>query len=245
MAEGRVLPYLDMPFQHASPRILKRMKRPAQAEKPRPHRCAGAPSARTSRCAARSSSGFPGETEADFEELLEFLEEARARPRRLLRVLAGRGCGRQCAARPRSRTVKEERRARFMAVQERVSAQRLARRVGRTLRVLVDAVEAERAIGRTAADAPEIDGVVRIANGGKLAVGAFARAQGDRRHRARPARARSIRRLRGARPGVSATTWAGTSARTRLAEGPGPQHSHSRLVAAAGCRPSGRADRER
>jgi ribosomal protein S12 methylthiotransferase len=174
MAEGKILPYLDVPFQHATPRILKLMKRPASGE-------ANLERIRAWRAIApdltiRSTFivGFPGETEAEFEELLAFLEEAE-----LDRV----GCfayspveGARANALPDAvpEELKAERRARFMAVQEKVSARRLAAKVGRTLRVLVDAVEGTRAMGRSAADAPEIDGVVHIEGVRGLKVGDFA-----------------------------------------------------------------------
>jgi len=167
MAEGRIVPYLDVPFQHASARILKLMKRPASAgntlERIRSWRriCP--------EIAIRSTfiAGFPGETEAEFEELLAFLREAE-----LDRV----GCfayspvdGAAANALPDAvpEDVREGRRARLMEVQAAISAARLERKVGKWLKVLVDAP----GIGRSTADAPEIDGVVRF-KGGK--VGEFA-----------------------------------------------------------------------
>ncbi len=161
MAEGRILPYLDVPFQHASPRILKRMKRPANAEDVL---------ARIARWRSlcpeitlRSTFivGFPGETEREFEELLEFLEAAQ-----LDRV----GCfayspvdGAAANAYPDAvpEAVKAARRERLMQTQARISALRLARKRGRVERVLVDAP----GVGRSMADAPEIDGVVHFEGG--------------------------------------------------------------------------------
>ncbi|HEX7218173.1 MAG TPA: 30S ribosomal protein S12 methylthiotransferase RimO, partial [Burkholderiales bacterium] len=161
MAEGKILPYLDVPFQHASPRILKLMKRPASAEKVLER----VRNWRTicPELTIRSTfiAGFPGETETEFEELLSFLEEAQ-----LDRV----GCfayspveGAEANALPDHvpSEVKEERRARFMAVQERISKHKLKAKVGKTLKVLVD----EPGVGRSSADAPEIDGVVRFKGG--------------------------------------------------------------------------------
>jgi ribosomal protein S12 methylthiotransferase len=162
MAEGGLLPYLDVPFQHASARILKLMKRPASAERNieriRAWRaiCPG--------LTIRSTfiAGFPGESEAEFEELLDFLREAQ-----LDRV----GCfayspvdGAAANALPGALTdeVREQRRARFMQVQQGISRARLAHKVGSTQRVLLDEVGPTVAIGRTAADAPEIDGVVYV-----------------------------------------------------------------------------------
>jgi ribosomal protein S12 methylthiotransferase len=175
MAEGRLLPYLDVPFQHASPRILKLMKRPATAEDNLERIRAW-----RSICpelAIRSTFivGFPGETEAEFEALLEFLEAAE-----LDRV----GCfpyspvaGAQANALPGHvpEAVKEERRTRFMALQEKISADRLRSKVGKFLHVLVDEVDGDRAIARSAADAPEIDGLVYVAKARGLAVGDLAR----------------------------------------------------------------------
>jgi len=175
MAEGRVLPYLDVPFQHSSPRILKLMKRPADAQD-------NLDRIRVWRAACpdltiRSTFivGFPGETEAEFGELLGFLEEAQ-----LDRV----GCfayspvdGAAANALPGHvpDAVKEERRARFMAAQAKISARRLREKIGRTVTVLVDDVDGKQAIARSPGDAPEIDGVVRIADGSSLCVGSFAR----------------------------------------------------------------------
>ena len=174
-ARGGLLPYLDVPFQHASPRILKLMKRPANSEGTL-RRIEAWRAARPD-LVIRSTfiAGFPGETEREFEELLAFLDAAQ-----LDRV----GCfayspvdGASANALPDlvPEEIKEDRRARFMAVQAKISAARLARRVGQTMSVLVDAHEGTTAIGRSAADAPEIDGTVRIANGAKLAAGTFAR----------------------------------------------------------------------
>jgi ribosomal protein S12 methylthiotransferase len=174
-AGGGLLPYLDVPFQHASPRILKLMRRPANAEGTL-RRIEAWRGARPD-LVIRSTFivGFPGETESEFAELLAFLEAAQ-----LDRV----GCfayspvaGAQANALPDAvpDDVKEDRRARFMAAQARISAQRLALRVGETSTVLVDSHEGRIAIARSAADAPEIDGTVRVANGVKLAVGSFAR----------------------------------------------------------------------
>ena len=174
MAEGKLLPYLDVPFQHASPRVLKLMKRPADAEDNL---------ARIRRwrelcpdIAIRSTFivGFPGESEAEFEQLLAFLQEAQ-----LDRV----GCfayspveGASANALPGSvpEEVKEERRARFMATQESISAARVRAKIGRTMTVLVDEVRSGVTVARSAADAPEIDGLVYIEKGKRLRAGDFA-----------------------------------------------------------------------
>jgi len=174
MAEGRILPYLDIPFQHGSPEVLRRMKRPAAAENTleRIRRwrevCPD--------LAIRSTFivGFPGETDEQFDELLEFLEEAQ-----LDRVgcftyspVVGARANELEGAVPDE--VKEERWHRFMQTQARISAERLQARVGTLQRVLVDSVDADGATARSTADAPEIDGIVRITDGESLAPGEFA-----------------------------------------------------------------------
>jgi len=174
-AAGGLLPYLDVPFQHASPRILKLMKRPANAEgtlrrieawrKARPD------------LVIRSTfiAGFPGETEAEFEELLAFLEAAQLDRVGCFAYSPVDGAAANGLPDPVPPEVREDRRARFMAVQEKISARRLTRRVGQTMTVLVDGHEGKTAIARSAADAPEIDGTVLIANGSALPIGSFAR----------------------------------------------------------------------
>jgi ribosomal protein S12 methylthiotransferase len=174
MAEGGLLPYLDVPFQHASPRILKLMKRPANAEDNL---------ARIRRwrelcpeITLRSTfiAGFPGETEAEFEELLAFLEEAQLDRVGCFAYSAVDGAAANALPHPVPEAVKQERRSRFMLLQEGISARRLQRRVGTTLTVLVDEVGADGAIARSSADAPEIDGVVRVAPDRRLKAGEFA-----------------------------------------------------------------------
>jgi len=165
MAEGRILPYLDVPFQHASPRILKLMKRPASSEKNLER--IGAWRAACPDITLRSTFivGFPGETEAEFEELLAFLREARLDRVGCFAYSAVEGARANELPGAIAEEVKEERRARFMQVQAAISREKLAAKVGRTLEVLVDEVRGTQAIARSAADAPEIDGVVRIAKG--------------------------------------------------------------------------------
>ena len=175
MAQRRILPYLDVPFQHASPRILKAMKRPANVESNLDRIRAWRAICPDVTLRSTFIVGFPGETEGDFEELLAFLEAAE-----LDRV----GCfayspvdGATANALPGAvpSEAKEERRERFMTVQEGISARRLAAKVGRTIEVLVDRVEADRAVARSTADAPEIDGIVSIEDGATLSVGGFVR----------------------------------------------------------------------
>jgi ribosomal protein S12 methylthiotransferase len=162
MAEGKILPYLDVPFQHASPRILKLMKRPASSEK-NLERIRGWRAAAPD-ITVRSTFivGFPGETEAEFEELLQFVREAELDRVGCFAYSPVEGAKANALPDPVPEPVKEERRARFMELQAEVSREKLSRKVGRTIEVLVDAVEGATAIGRSAADAPEIDGVVRV-----------------------------------------------------------------------------------
>ena len=173
MADGKILPYLDVPFQHASPRILKLMKRPADAENNLERIRAWREICPDLTIRSTFIAGFPGETEAEFSALLEFLEEAQ-----LDRV----GCfayspvdGATANALPDAvpHEVREERRARFMATQEKISAQRLKRKVGSTLTVLVDEAGDNKAVGRSIADAPEIDGVVNIRKAADTRAGDF------------------------------------------------------------------------
>jgi len=174
MAEGKLLPYLDVPFQHASRRILKLMKRPANAEhtldRIRAWRkaCPG--------LALRSTFivGFPGETEREFDELLAFLEETQLDRAGCFAYSPVNGAAANELPGHVPDEVKEERRARFMQVQEKVSAQRLNEKVGKTLTVLVDAVDAEQAVARSSGDAPEIDGQVYVSPSHGLKAGDFA-----------------------------------------------------------------------
>ena len=174
-AQGGLVPYLDVPFQHASPRILKLMKRPANAEGTL-RRIAAWRAARPD-IVIRSTfiAGFPGETEREFDDLLAFLDAAQLDRVGCFAYSPVDGAQANALPDPVPEEVKEERRARFMAVQAKVSAARLARRVGNAMTVLVDGHDGKTAIARSAADAPEIDGTVRIANGAKLPVGSFAR----------------------------------------------------------------------
>jgi ribosomal protein S12 methylthiotransferase len=161
MAEGKLLPYLDVPFQHAAARILRLMKRPASAEKVL-ERIRGW-RAICPDITMRSTFivGFPGESEADFSELLSFLEEAQLDRVGCFAYSPVEGAAANDLPQPVPEEVKEERRARFMKVQERISCNKLKKKLGTTLRVLVDAP----GVGRSSADAPEIDGVVRFKGG--------------------------------------------------------------------------------
>jgi ribosomal protein S12 methylthiotransferase len=174
MAQGKLLPYLDVPFQHASPRILRAMRRPARAADTL---------ARIRRwrdiapdLALRSTFivGFPGETEADFEQLLEWLDAAQLDRVGCFRYSPVEGAAANALPDPVPEAVKQERWERLMARSAEISAKRLAAKVGRRLRVLVDAVDDGVAIARSGADAPEIDGVVRIEPAGGLRPGDWA-----------------------------------------------------------------------
>ncbi|UDM18190.1 30S ribosomal protein S12 methylthiotransferase RimO [Vogesella sp. XCS3] len=174
MAEGKILPYLDIPFQHASQKILKLMKRPANSEN-----VLGRIKKWREICpdlVIRSTFivGFPGETEEDFEELLAFIEEAQLDRVGCFTYSPVEGAAANELADPVPEDVKEARKERFMAVQAEISAARLAARVGRTLTVLVDEIDEEgTAICRSYADAPEIDGLVFIEDADDLNVGDF------------------------------------------------------------------------
>jgi ribosomal protein S12 methylthiotransferase len=176
MAEGRLLPYLDVPFQHASPRILKLMKRPANAQDNLARIRAWRSMCPDLTIRSTFIVGFPGETQQEFEDLLTFLGAAELDRVGCFAYSSVDGAAANALPDHVPEDVKEERRARFMAAQAEISARRLRTRVGRTLDVLVDSIADGRAIARSAADAPEIDGVVTIEDGASLVVGSFARA---------------------------------------------------------------------
>lgn len=170
MAEGKILPYLDIPFQHANPRILSLMKRPASGEKNLERINAWRDICPDITIRSTFIVGFPGETEEEFTELLDFLKEAK-----LDRV----GCfkyspvtGAKANDLPDSipEEIKEERWERFMATQAEISYQKQQAKIGKTFAVLIDTV-AEEIIGRTAADAPEIDGLVYVSSNKPVKVG--------------------------------------------------------------------------
>ncbi len=173
MAQGLVTPYLDIPFQHASPSVLRAMKRPANEAKVL-ERIKGW-RAICPDIAIRSTFvvGFPGETEADFAYLMEWLEEARLDRVGAFRFEPVEGAAANALPDPVPEAIKEERYARLMELTARISAEKLAGKVGRTLDVIIDAVDAESggATGRSQADAPEIDGEVHLRDAGHLAQG--------------------------------------------------------------------------
>jgi len=162
MAEGRILPYLDIPFQHASSRILKLMKRPAATEKNLERIRAWRAACPDITIRSTFIAGFPGETEAEFEDLLEFLREAQLDRVGCFAYSPVEGAAANALPDAVPESVREERRARFMEVQAAISREKLARKVGREMEVIVDEAKGRKAIARSAADAPEIDGVVRV-----------------------------------------------------------------------------------
>ena len=177
MAQGKVLPYLDIPFQHANQRILKLMKRPASSENVL---------ARIKRwrevcpdITLRSTFivGFPGETEEEFDELLDFLEEAQLDRVGAFTYSPVDGAVANALPDHLPPEVQQERLARLMLLQEEISEERLKRKIGKVMTVLVDEVDDDGAIARSAADAPDIDGLVYIEDGQQLSVGDFVEVQ--------------------------------------------------------------------
>ena len=174
MAEGRVLPYLDVPFQHGSPSVLKRMRRPAHAE----DTLARIQTWRAicPQLSIRSTFivGFPGETEAEFSELLDWMDAAQLDRVGCFKYSPVDGAAANALPDHVPAPLQEERYARFMEKAGAISATRLKRHVGSRMRVLVDANDGDTAVARSSADAPEIDGVVRIAGARSLAAGDWA-----------------------------------------------------------------------
>jgi ribosomal protein S12 methylthiotransferase len=164
MSGGGVLPYLDIPFQHASRRILKLMKRPAAAEDTLARIRAWRTALPDLTLRSTFIVGFPGETDAEFDTLLQWLEEAQLDRVGCFEYSPVAGAAANALPDPVPDAVKAERHARFMQLSARISAERLQRKVGRAMRVLVDTVGEREAIARTEGDAPEVDGIVRIRN---------------------------------------------------------------------------------
>ena len=171
MAEGKILPYLDIPFQHANPRVLKAMKRPGNTDRllQRIQNWRAICPDLTLR--STFIVGFPGETEAEFQELLDFMKEARLDRVGCFPYSPVEGAQANAIANPIPDEVKQERYARFMETQQVISTERLAEKVGREMAVLIDEVDEEGAIGRTEGDAPEIDGAVYLNGETQLAPG--------------------------------------------------------------------------
>ncbi|MCC6757571.1 MAG: 30S ribosomal protein S12 methylthiotransferase RimO [Arenimonas sp.] len=168
MAEGKLLPYLDIPFQHASPRILKAMKRPGAVDKNLERIARWREICPELTIRSTFIVGFPGETEDDFEQLLSFIDQAELDRVGAFAYSPVEGAAANDLPGAVPEEVKEERLARFMELQAEISAEKLQRKVGSVQQVLVDAVDGELAIARSKADAPEIDGLVQIQDGERM-----------------------------------------------------------------------------
>jgi ribosomal protein S12 methylthiotransferase len=176
MADGKVLPYLDIPFQHANERILKLMKRPAAAEKTLDRIREWRRVVPDITLRSTFIVGFPGETEAEFEELLEFLDQAQLDRVGCFAYSSVEGAAANQLPDAVPEEVREERLERFMLKQAEISARRLENKIGLEMTVLIDVIDEEGdAIARSPGDAPEIDGVVFIPDASDLPVGSFAR----------------------------------------------------------------------
>lgn len=173
MAEGKVLPYLDIPLQHGSPSVLKRMKRPAASEKTLDRIQTWREICPDITLRSTFIVGFPGETEAEFTELLDFMREASLDRVGCFKYSAVEGASANDLENPVPEEVKEERWHQFMAVQQEISAERLQRKIGTRMDIIIDDVSSDGAVGRTKGDAPEIDGLVYLKNTNGLAPGAI------------------------------------------------------------------------
>ncbi|MFT5532362.1 MAG: ribosomal protein S12 methylthiotransferase [Burkholderiaceae bacterium] len=162
MNEGHVLPYLDVPLQHAHPDVLKRMKRPANGEKNIERIQAWRAMCPDITIRSTFIAGFPGETDAEFEYLLDFLKEAEIDRLGCFAYSPVEGATANALDNPVPEELREERRGRVMLLQEQISTKRLKAKVGKTLRVLIDSLDGSGGVGRSSADAPEIDGVVYV-----------------------------------------------------------------------------------
>ena len=171
MAEGKLLPYLDVPFQHASPRILKLMKRPASSENVLERIRAWRQICPDIAIRSTFITGFPGETDEDFEALLAFLEAARLDRVGAFAYSPVEGASANALPDPVPAELAEERRQRLMEFQEDISTQRLEARIGRRYTILIDEVDDDGAYGRSAGEAPEIDGMVIVPDADGIEVG--------------------------------------------------------------------------
>jgi ribosomal protein S12 methylthiotransferase len=174
MAQGKILPYLDIPFQHASKRILKLMKRPASSENNLERIRAWREICPEIVIRSTFIVGFPGETEAEFEELLDFLRAAELDRVGCFAYSPVEGATANALPDPVPEEIKQQRLARFMEVQAEISARKLKHKIGQTIEVLIDEVHQDHAIARSKADAPEIDGQVIIENPKNLKPGQWA-----------------------------------------------------------------------
>ena len=173
MAEGKILPYLDIPFQHASLNVLKAMKRPAATEKTLDRILNWREQCPDITLRSTFIVGFPGETDADFEELLGFLEVAQLDRVGCFQYSAVDGAAANELANPVAEELKQERWERFMATQQEISTKKLQAKIGHVVEVLVDEANAEQIVARSAADAPEIDGNVFIQSNSDVQAGDF------------------------------------------------------------------------
>jgi ribosomal protein S12 methylthiotransferase len=173
MARGKILSYLDIPFQHANQRILKLMKRPGNSENVLQRIEKWREICPDLTLRSTFIVGFPGETEEEFEELLDFIEEAQLDRVGAFAYSPVEGAKANDLPDHIPPEVQQERLARLMLLQEEISEERLKRKIGKTITVLVDEVDEEGAIARSSADAPEIDGLVYINDGQDLSVGDF------------------------------------------------------------------------
>jgi len=171
MAKGKILPYLDIPLQHGSPTVLQRMKRPAAAEKTLDRIKLWRSLCPDITLRSTFIVGYPGETEAEFQELLAFVEEAQLDRVGCFKYSPVAGAAANDLENPVVDEVKTHRWETFMATQQKISADKLQAKVGRRLEVLIDSVDEEGAIGRSRGDAPEIDGVVHLPGGNTLTPG--------------------------------------------------------------------------
>ena len=160
MAEGKILPYLDVPLQHGSPDVLKRMKRPAAAEKSLKRIQAWRSVCPDITLRSTFIVGFPGETDKDFDILLDFIDEAQLDRVGCFQYSPVKGARANDLPNHVPEELKQERWERFMALQQEISTAKLQQKLGSTIEILIDEVDSEGAIGRSAADAPEIDGKV-------------------------------------------------------------------------------------
>ncbi|HEY8084974.1 MAG TPA: 30S ribosomal protein S12 methylthiotransferase RimO [Methylophilaceae bacterium] len=174
MAEGKILPYLDIPFQHASPKILKAMRRPGNIENTLERIRSWREICPDLTIRSTFIAGFPGETDEDFQMLLDFLEQAQLDRVGCFTYSAVEGAAANALAGAVPEHIKQERQSIFMETQAEISAARLADKIDRKLKVLVEEVNEEGAVARSYADAPEIDGLVYVTDGEALQVGEFA-----------------------------------------------------------------------
>ena len=179
MAEGKILPYLDIPYQHASPKVLKRMRRPGNVERTLDNIHAWRRDCPELVLRSTFITGFPGETEEDFQYLLDWMTEAQLDRVGCFKYEDVAGATSNDLDGHVPNEVKQERWDRFMAHQQAISEKRLAARVGQTLDVLIDSVDGEGAVGRSYADAPEIDGNVFIDEPGDVKPGDMVKVEID------------------------------------------------------------------